>query len=274
MTTPAPTATATAAARRPGLATEVATWPPVEAVDVDGWRVGFSEGFTRRGNSVAALRAPGDVEAALDRTEDLCAARGLPAVVRVCRDSAPDDLDARLARRGYAVAAPTSVMVRDLASPPGPGDLPPGLEIADRPTAAWLHGWLGVKAAQREVDLALAERLLRGAPAAYLTLRADRREDGDLGVIRAAVADGWVGLSCLAVAPAARRTGVGRLLTLAALDHARTLGAGWAFLQVEEGNAAARALYEGLRFEVSDRYHYRERPVDLPSRPARETLGA
>lgn len=244
---------------RPGLAVEVATWAPIEVVDVDGWSVGLSAGFTRRANSVVARSGPADPDAALDHAEALYAAYGLPPVVRVCADSRPDDLDGILERRGYRIVAPTSVMVAAL----GQGAPTTGVTSAtsvtstSEPSRAWLAGWLDVKTSTAgAVDLAVARGILCGSRAAYLM---DEDTGGVAGVLRAAFADGWVGLSCLTVAPRARRRGVGRVLTIAALELARRRGADRAFLQVETSNTGAVALYRGLGFVVADRYHYRQR---------------
>lgn len=50
----------------------------------------------------------------------------------------------------------------------------------------------------------------------------------------------------LAVAPAHRRAGTGRMLMRALMAEASARGATALFLEVSEGNAAARALYEHL----------------------------
>jgi ribosomal-protein-alanine N-acetyltransferase len=52
----------------------------------------------------------------------------------------------------------------------------------------------------------------------------------------------------LAVLPASRRRGVARALVTAAASLAEAAGARRLFLEVAEGNAAARALYAGLGF--------------------------
>lgn len=53
------------------------------------------------------------------------------------------------------------------------------------------------------------------------------------------------------VAPAARRTGIGRALVAAVLERARGMpGLRQVLLGVEAGNAPARALYEGFGFEA------------------------
>lgn len=258
----------------PGALVEAATWPPAVVEEVDGWRLGLSGGFTRRANSVLPLGTPPDLGAALDRVEARYARVGQPSVIRVC-SAAPAGLAGVLAARGYRALATTDVLVRDLAGPAGrasdddlgrpdgtPGaEVPrvPGVrvDVADHPGSAWLDGWLGVKAVGSDVDRGLARRVVAGAPALYLTARA--ADGAVLGVLRAAPAEGWTGLSCLTVAPAARRRGVGRLLTRTALDVAARAGARRAFLQVEVTNRGAADLYAAEGFRPAERYEYHQR---------------
>lgn len=256
---------------RPALRVEVATWRPLETVDVDGWEVGLSAGFTRRGNSVAPVGEPRDADAALAEVMDLYAARGLRPRVRVCRDGRPGDLAERLEAGGWEVAAPTAVLARSLDdararddAPAGP-DLPWSITSAPAPDGEWLDAWLGVKASG--VDRDVARRLVGGPGTAFLTAR---DANGVVGAIRAARAGSWVALSCLVVHPRARRRGLGSALTAEGLASGRDRGATAAFLQVEESNAAAVALYAEQGFTVVDRYHYREAPAVRPrATPAR-----
>lgn len=263
----------------PGAEVEAATWPPTTVEDVDGWRVGLSGGFTRRANSVLALEEPADVEAAVRQVERLYAAHHQPAIFRVCDRSRPRDLAEVLEHRGYRDVSHTLVLVRDLSGEQLPGT--PRIEPAaggtaesdgattagddatpfevvtqDAPDDTWLDVWLSVKDAHHPVDRDLARRILGGAPALYLTGSDDQ---GVVGVIRAALVDDWVGLAALAVVPRARRRGVGRALTVVALRAAERRGATRAFLQVEERNESAVALYEGLGFVPAERYRYFQR---------------
>lgn len=243
----------------PGVLVEAATWLPASTRDVDGWRVGLSGGFTRRANSALPLGTPADLGATLGRVEAVYAAAGQPAVVRVC-SGAPEGLATALAARGYAERAVTDVLVRDLvALPPEHVAVPPDVRIAvtEAPDGTWLTGWLGVKAAGGAVDPGTARAVVAGSPALYLT--AADADGSTLGVLRAALADGWTGLSCLVVAPAARRRGLGRLLTRAGLRAAADRGATRAFLQVEVANAGAADLYAGEGFRPAERYAYWER---------------
>lgn len=254
MTGPEGVATSVAA---PGTAVEVGTWRPVDTAEVDGWLLGFSGGFTRRANSVVPWRAPGDTVAAVEAVEDAYGSHGLPSVFRVDAAAQPAHLDALLAERGYAAVARTRVMARDLDGgvPVGPGPAEVGIDLADHPDEPWLAGWLDVKAAGRAVDTDLARAVVTGSPALYLTARDD---DGVTGVVRAATAGEWVGLSCLMVAERARRRGLAGQLSARALAEAGARGARRAFLQVETSNTPAAALYAALGFAVVDEYHYRE----------------
>ncbi len=77
------------------------------------------------------------------------------------------------------------------------------------------------------------------------------------GMILVRLAADEVEVLTLAVAPAARRQGIGARLLEAALRVARAHGAHTAFLEVSVGNAAARALYARAGFTpVGQRRRY------------------
>jgi ribosomal-protein-alanine N-acetyltransferase len=67
----------------------------------------------------------------------------------------------------------------------------------------------------------------------------------------------------LAVAPSARRRGVARSLLERTMAEAMEAGVGALYLEVRESNAAARALYQALRFEpVGRRRGYYQHPSE------------
>jgi GNAT superfamily N-acetyltransferase len=230
---------------------------PLEVSDVGPWQVGLSGGFTRRGNSALLLGDPAHALGSLDAVEEVYREAGRPPILRTGTDRSPapppPELVDELDRRGYRTVSTTRVLARPVAGAAPPAD---GVRVtaADAPDDAWLSGWLGTKAATTAVDVDLARRLLTGSPAVYLTA-ADA--GGVVGTIRAARAEPWVGLSCLAVDPSARRRGLGRRLTAAAI--AAQPGVARAFLQVEVRNVAALALYRDLGFVEVDEYTYAER---------------
>lgn len=77
-------------------------------------------------------------------------------------------------------------------------------------------------------------------------------QDGEaLGAILGFTVVDELEIDVVAVAPTARRRGLGRSLVEAAMARARSCGAAQAFLEVRAGNAAARALYASLGFAES-----------------------
>src|SRR5665647_1515815 len=159
-----------------------------------------------------------------------------PTRNRAGREVLPVGLDGVLAARGYRLVATTRVLALALPAQAEPSAA--SIEVADEPDDDWLSGWLDVKASGT-VDPDLARAVVTGSAAGYLTTRDD---DGVVGVIRAGYSGDWVGLSCLMVAQRAqraRRRGLARALTLAAMQIAAERGARRAFLQVEDVNHAA-----------------------------------
>ncbi|SDB69748.1 GNAT family N-acetyltransferase [Belnapia rosea] len=93
--------------------------------------------------------------------------------------------------------------------------------------------------------------LMLGMPGAFGLWR-----PGD-GLVLARAAAGEAEILTLAVAPAARRQGLGAMLLAGAMQGAVLRGAGEMFLEVAAGNAAALALYRSAGFaEVGRRRRY------------------
>lgn len=237
----------------PGALVEAATWRPVRVVETDGWQVGLSGGLTRRANSVLALADPVDLDAAVERVETLYAGDGLPPTFRV--ESWQPRLRATLLGRGYQEVSVTDVLVRPVdrptpmeVPPPSPA-APADVVVRDQPSQGWLTAWCAAKGC----DVEQARALLAGSAAQYLTAVRDGRA---VGVARVAYAEGWAGLSSLAVAPDARRGGVARTLTASAHDLAGRAGAHDMFLQVEVSNQVAWQLYAREGFRPAARYSY------------------
>jgi GNAT superfamily N-acetyltransferase len=108
---------------------------------------------------------------------------------------------------------------------------------------------------------ALAQRMRELLAGDTVVLLAGEDPDG-LAVLRLRSSIWTAGLECylaeLYVVPALRGQGLGRGLMEAALELARKRGADWMELNTDEGDVAARALYERLGFEATADYYERE----------------
>jgi ribosomal protein S18 acetylase RimI-like enzyme len=147
------------------------------------------------------------------------------------------------------------VMTRPSAAlPPQPTALPVSLDHTPS------DDWLALYHFRGQPTLPpIARTILTSAPwQAFASMR-----DGDrtVAIGRVASAEHWASLTAIEVDPAYRRRGLAAAVTTALIAHAAQRGAGRVFLQVEDGNEAALALYHRLGFTEHHGYHYRVAPA-------------
>lgn len=228
------------------------SWPAGEVIDHDGWQLRYSDGFSRRGNSVyPACPSTLAYGAKLSWCADWYRQRGLQLVVRQTPATEPG-LDEVLADLGYGFEGRTNVMIASLDE-----------TVADEPLdQAPTSGWSTAMAGLWEIGQdrvagwrAIIERI--DLPAAY----GIETRDGAAIAAGLAVVDGdLLGLFEIIVAPGHRRQGIGRAFTRSLMGWGRDQGATRAYLQVVAENAAAISMYEQLGFEKAYSYWYRRAP--------------
>jgi ribosomal protein S18 acetylase RimI-like enzyme len=264
-----------------------AHWLAADQAALGEWLLRADAGFTGRANSALPLGDPGiPLAEAVGRVEQWYLGHGLPPMIAIpgplpCAARPGDALDGLLAGRGWRVrSGPAVVMTAELAAVAGPDVAGPdvagpdvaGPDVAGWPTgagsagptitmAAWPdQAWLGRYHYRGTEKLpASAVRLLLSAPWQAFASVIDGGQTVAIG--RVSVAAGWAGITAIDVAPGHRRKRLGTTLTRALAAAAARRGAGRVFLQVEEDNVAARALYERCGFAAMHRYHYRVAPV-------------
>jgi predicted GNAT family acetyltransferase len=89
-----------------------------------------------------------------------------------------------------------------------------------------------------------------------------------IAIGRVAAAEGWAGLTAIEVDPGHRRRGLATVVTAALAARAAAQGAAYLYLQVEDDNPAARALYSRIGFAVHHDFHYRVAPARRSRDPA------
>ena len=227
-------------------------WPSAEMVEVDGWILRASGGYTKRANSVNPhFGSTLPLQEKLDRCEAFYAERRLPTIFRLTPFSVPENLDDVLAERGYTTLDPTLVMTR----PVRPPDEPKSGDVHDVGAEAWHAAFESLRrpsAERREhhrwiVDHADGERVHAviehgGWPIAC-----------GLGVLT----HDLLGLFDLFTAEAHRRKGNATAVLDYILAWGFERGATSAFLQVHSENSTAQSLYRGFGFDVAYPYWYR-----------------
>jgi GNAT superfamily N-acetyltransferase len=238
----------------------VDAWPATVTERVDGgWVLRATPGLDR-GRSNHALTpcrglSPAEIPDALAAVEAFAKRHGIHAGIQVSPLSLHGALQDELDRRGWEMRWPVLVLAAprspEVWSAPASAPASVSLDRTDRATPEWLAAWAhcepgrDVKAHARTVFSRLAGRATFA------------RFDDDAAVGIAVESDGLVGLFCLAVDPARRRSGLGTGLVRALLAGSR---ASVPYLQVEESNAPAVALYGRLGFSEAYRYCHRIAP--------------
>jgi ribosomal protein S18 acetylase RimI-like enzyme len=235
-------------------------WQATEQAPLGNWTLRAAEGFTRRANSALALGNPGmPLQLAIERVRQWYQARALPAMVALAFPLGQPEhnaVDRLLAERGWSVRSGATVMTA------GPGivglvsDAAISVNVVPEPDNAFhdLYRYRG------GVPPPVSRRLLMSAPwQAFASVRTAAGQTVAVG--RVAAARGWAGLTAIGVHPDYRRRGFGRLVSTALAGAAAEHVADGLYLQVEDDNDAAHALYLGIGFTDHHGYHYRVEPA-------------
>ncbi|KUH40103.1 MULTISPECIES: GNAT family N-acetyltransferase [Streptomyces] len=229
------------------------SWPPEEAEPLGEWTLRAARGFTRRANSVLPLGAPGvPLDDALARVVAWYGERGLTPYVQAATgaEGTQETLCAALQERGWRREVTAEVRVAGLAPVADLTADTTRVVLARTPDAAWLRRYQRVGEPGPHVL-----RVLSGGPSVWFASVAG--EEGAPAAIGRCVVDGrWAGFSAVEVDPARRRGGLATAVMAALAARALAQGASAAWLQVEEDNTAARALYDGMGFALHHRYHH------------------
>jgi len=232
-------------------------WPALETREHKGWLLGFSEGHTRRANSVWPFEhgEGDDLVEKLEFCENAYRSHNLPVIFKLTSASAPPGLDRLLEERGYARQAETSVMTRELEYlrlPP----LRARPRLEDSPED-WLGIFLELNPEARARSHIIRAILSTITPLnCFMTLE---QEGETVACGRAVVDGGFVGLYDLVVREKRRCRGLGTELALALMDWGKRNGATRAYLQVMTDNEPGLGLYRKLDFKERYRYWYRKK---------------
>ncbi|MET7947257.1 GNAT family N-acetyltransferase [Micromonospora sp. NPDC005324] len=256
--------------RRPTAAAVVAleraadeAWPAPTRGRLGDWLLRSAEGWTGRANSALPIGDPDrPLAAAVDAVERWYAERGQPALINTPLPLAAP-VGAELDARGWSTRPPTLVQTAPL---PLPASTPTGdqadlwgsalVELATAPS----DGWLAIAAGRKGGLPDAARHVLTAVDQVRF---AHVYADGVLVAVGRGTVTGqgrWLGLSLIEVVPAVRRQGLARRVIHELASWGVSGGATHAFLQVEQRNAAAVALYQRLGLVTHHTYLTRVAP--------------
>ena len=229
----------------------VESWPARETLTLQGWLLRFSDGSSSRSNSVSTLAFEGHLDGAIDAVEDAYRRRGLPPLFQVSPASKPDGLEQALIARGYKHKPSTMIMVGETAAVAAPVD---DIRVGERADSDFVRLTLEGSHSPDDGRERLATLARLTSPKVYV-VALDGGEAVSCGA--SAVTGDWASVYVMRTQLSRRRRGFGRRVLKGIAVWARSQGAKGLYLQVDESNAAGRALYARAGFRDGYRcLHY------------------
>jgi ribosomal protein S18 acetylase RimI-like enzyme len=229
-------------------------WPALQTMLHDGWLVRFSDGYSKRANSVTPIYTScDDLNHKIAACENLFYQKNLDAVYKMSPLVQPENLDEVLQDKGYTIVDRTSVQVVELADLKQPS-LPAKITEGSLPED-WFAHFCRLKNLKRH-DQSVAKVLLSSIipRTCFLSLcQGDTVVACGLGVLE----EEYMGIFNIVTDPGYRNQGFGEQMVLHLLNWGQQNGAKYAYLQVLLDNAPALRLYQKLRFQELYSYCYR-----------------
>ncbi len=237
--------------------------PPSYLQVIDGWRLRYNQGVTRRANSVlAAYEGSYKLEDKLKLVGAFYGRLGARARFQLCPASQPKHLDDFLAARGYRIDGVVQVQTAAISTVLAKTRSLPGFQfdLCEQANKDWLALYTqlehpGDKSGDKK-SAAIRRAMFRRipVPTAYVLLCLDDRAAAvGLGVLER----GQLGIFNMVTAPNFRRRGVATAIIQALAAWGEERGAKEMYLQVAQENFRAQAMYERLGFATLYNYHYR-----------------
>lgn len=232
-------------------------FPSLQTQLVDGWLLRFSDGYSKRANSINPIyRSSGKTCEKIKMVEQVYQERNLPVMYKLTSRVFPENLDNILEQADYSLEALTSVQVLSLHEFSVPFQSSSTSAIYNSFEDQWFKNFCELNSMKESDQLILKKMLERIVPkACYVVLYNDKKDVVACGM--GVLEDDYLGLFDIVTNPKERNKGYGMQLLLTILNWGKTNGAKDAYLQVVPDNFPALHLYAKLGFTEAYKYWYR-----------------
>lgn len=233
-------------------------WPSHKMELYDGWILRFSYFYTHRTNSVEQFgnsMLPWREKVAY--CENVYKRLGSPAIFKISPVVSPD-FDYTLENRGYEIQHTTEVMTMALSDAHIDTHYQ-DVMLTDEIPDIWINSLFDLKGMTNPIHRAVVPSMYRAIPKE--TICASIWKDGKIIATGLGILDrDYIGIYAIHVQEKYRGKGYARQICTALLSEGMKKGAQNAYLQVVQGNTAAKNLYTSLGFTDSYTYWFRVQP--------------
>lgn len=242
-------------------------WPPTIVEYHSGWRLRWTDGATRRANSVFPVGSVDLIPDCVSVCESFYRDRRASALFQVSTASTPEGLSDYLRGRGYTTSARTFVAhaaTQDVIDHTSPGGWT--TETTDEVTDDWFDGYWAVESwrAQAVEDAATYRRVLL-KPSLPTSFVAARDRASVVAVGQVVVEHYWAGVQCMATRATHRRQGAASAVLHRLAVGAAARQADRMYLAVMADNAPALDFYRRASFQIDHEYSYFSEPPSAQS---------
>jgi ribosomal protein S18 acetylase RimI-like enzyme len=219
--------------------------------EIDGWLLPFDNSTIGRAKSAVPVRHHHIEAAQLQAIESLYATRGLQAAFRVADVAGLANVRAELTRLGYVAKQATLVQIGTVAQMRSIClETPAQVDDAATPT------WAAVYVAEGFDPVDGAHRVQALSRGRHVVFASIQESEQPIAAGTASLSQGWASIHGMRTVVQARGRGMASRVLAGLADTARQRHLSRVFLQVEEDNAPALALYGRAGFSTAWRYHY------------------
>lgn len=229
-------------------------WPSLQTMVYDGWILRFSNGYTKRANSINPLyESRNELHQKIAECEHIFNEKGLDVVYKMTLDVNPRHLDQVLEGKGYSAESYTSVQLVELNKVRKPSMS--NVILDESFTDEWMNDFCQLNNIEENFKDTMNHMLKRIVhKSCFISLKLEQKTTAcGLGVLEGE----YIGLFDIITDIHFRRQGFGEELLLHLIQWGKKKGAKHAYLQVVLDNLPALSLYSKMGFKEKYQYWYR-----------------
>ncbi|MBO8161968.1 MAG: GNAT family N-acetyltransferase [Thermosipho sp. (in: Bacteria)] len=238
--------------------------PALSTVFVNGWILRFSNGYSKRANSVNPIYACSiDIKKNIEICDEMFKKNQLNTVFKLTEKEDDYEIDEILNKKGYTHEAKTNIMIKNITEFQITEQDKENVVIYNELRKDWLEAFIHMNNISSQHALTLQKMLQSIIPETYYGCII---ENGKIIAVGLGVAErGYVGMYDICVDPEKRRRGLGTKIMKNLMYEASGKGHTYSYLQVVDTNEGAKKLYKKLGYKKLYSYWYRVKKLNKRS---------